>query len=371
MSDYGALHSTQGAVQGTDQEQPFNTYYGAPLQTAVSNGTIPVSALNTMVQRVLTVMFQYGLFTHPRTGSPGATVTTPAHQSLAAQVAEAGTTLLKNDSGTLPLPTLSASVAVIGPAASVSPTYAGGGSAYVIPSLDGHPAGRHQAAIPTPASTYTQGLPADTSLAAIPASSLSPAYPSGGTAFGGSYSGTLTAPAAGTYVLGITNPCGCYTSTYLTRGRQAGDRRPEHAAGAHLLGGGSADRGHAFSLSISGASLAAAVGDAGRPGAGLRRGGRRGEGGVHRGRGRLRRHRVRGHGPARPVATVCPGRADLRCRRGQPAHRRRHRRGRACRDAVAAPRSRRWWTPGTRGRPAARHWPACCSGRPIPAATYR
>ena len=72
MSDYGALHSTQGAVEGTDQEQPFNTYYGAPLQTAVSNGTIPVSALNTMVQRVLTVMFQYGLFTHPRTGSPGA-----------------------------------------------------------------------------------------------------------------------------------------------------------------------------------------------------------------------------------------------------------------------------------------------------------
>src|SRR5689334_16955382 len=29
MSDYGALHSTQGAVQGTDQEQPFDTYYGA------------------------------------------------------------------------------------------------------------------------------------------------------------------------------------------------------------------------------------------------------------------------------------------------------------------------------------------------------
>ena len=52
MSDYGALHSTQGAVQGTDQEQPFNTYYGTPLQTAVQNGTIPKSVLNTMVQRV-------------------------------------------------------------------------------------------------------------------------------------------------------------------------------------------------------------------------------------------------------------------------------------------------------------------------------
>ena len=41
MSDYGALHSTQGAVEGTDQEQPFNTYYGTALQTDVQNGTIP------------------------------------------------------------------------------------------------------------------------------------------------------------------------------------------------------------------------------------------------------------------------------------------------------------------------------------------
>jgi len=250
MSDYGALHSTQGAVEGTDQEQPFNTYYGAPLQTAVSNGTIPLSALNTMVQRVLTVMFQYGLFTHPRTGSPTATVTTPAHQSLGAQVAEAGTTLLKNDSRTLPLAN-SASVAVIGPAASVSPTYAGGGSAYVIPSSTVAPLDGIKAV--DPGATYTQGLPADTALAAIPASSLSPAYPSGGTPFGGSYSGTLTAPTAGTYVLGLTNPCGCYTSTYLTvDGKQVIDNPstpPVHtySAAVQLTAG-------THTLSISGAS---------------------------------------------------------------------------------------------------------------------
>jgi len=250
MSDYGALHSTQGAVQGTDQEQPFNTYYGAALQTAVSNGTIPVSALNTMVQRVLTVMFQYGLFTHPRTGSPSATVTTPAHQSLAAQVAEAGTTLLKNDSGTLPLSS-SGSVAVIGPSASLSPTYAGGGSAYVIPSSTVSPLAGIQAA--APGATYTQGLPADTSLPAIPASNLSPAYPSTGTPFGGSYSGTLTAPESGSYVLGLTNPCGCYTSTYLTvDGKQVIDNPstpPVHTytVAVNLTAG-------THTLSISGAS---------------------------------------------------------------------------------------------------------------------
>src|SRR6266571_8896709 len=90
MSDYGALHSTQGAVQGTDQEQPFSTYYGAPLQTAVQDGTIPKSVLNTMVQRVLTVMFQYKLFSQPRTGTTSATVTTPGHVALRSEERRVG-----------------------------------------------------------------------------------------------------------------------------------------------------------------------------------------------------------------------------------------------------------------------------------------
>ena len=99
MSDYGALHRRTGALEGTDQEQPFNTYYGTPLETDIENGTIPLSALNTMVQRVLTEMFRFNLFSQPRTGSTTATVTTPAHVALANQVAEAGTTLLKNAGG--------------------------------------------------------------------------------------------------------------------------------------------------------------------------------------------------------------------------------------------------------------------------------
>ena len=61
---------------------------------------------------------------------------------------------------------------------------------------------------------YQQGLPTDASLPAIPSSALSPAYAP--TPFGGSYSGTLTAPETGTYVLAIENPCGCYTPTYLS-----------------------------------------------------------------------------------------------------------------------------------------------------------
>ncbi len=216
MSDYGALHGTSGALQGTDQEQPFNTYYGTALETAIENGTIPLSALNTMVQRVFTEMFRFNLFSQPRTGSPTAIVTTPAHQTLANQVAEAGTTLLKNAGKTLPLSSSGAgTIAVIGPSASVSPTYAAGGSAYVIPSATVSPLQGIQAAAGSGTSvTYQQGLPADTALPAIPSADLSPAYAP--TPFGGSYTGTLTAPETGTYVLALTNPCGCYTSTYLS-----------------------------------------------------------------------------------------------------------------------------------------------------------
>src|SRR5690348_10829725 len=95
-SDYGALHSTQGALQGTDQEQPFNTYYGTPLQTAVQNGTIPKSALNTMVQRILTEMFRFGLFSQPRTGTPSATSSTPGNVAVTTEVPGSGRTLFKN-----------------------------------------------------------------------------------------------------------------------------------------------------------------------------------------------------------------------------------------------------------------------------------
>jgi beta-glucosidase len=249
MSDYGALHSTQGAVEGTDQEQPFNTYYGTALQTAVENGTIGVSALNTMVQPVLTEMFKFGLFNHPRTGATGDTVTTPAHQTLAAHVAEAGTTLLRNKGATLPL-AAQASVAVIGPAASVSPVYAGGGSAYVIPSSTVTPLAGLQVA--DSHVTYAQGLPADTSMSAVPAADLSPAYPAAGTPFGGSYTGTLTAPSTGTYVLGLTNPCGCYTSAYLSlNGKELIDNPstpPVHTYSASVY----LTAGTTYTVSISG-----------------------------------------------------------------------------------------------------------------------
>ena len=60
---------------------------------------------------------------------------------------------------------------------------------------------------------YQPGLPTDGSLAAIPSTDLTPAFQP--TSFGQAYTGTLTAPETGTYILAITNTCGCYTPEYL------------------------------------------------------------------------------------------------------------------------------------------------------------
>ena len=108
-SDWGAVHSTvPSALAGLDMAMPGGTlfgpdYYGPPLKAAVQDGQVPVSALNDMVSRILLEMFRFGLFDHPPTGALTDTVTTPAHAQTGQDVAEAGTVLLKDDGGVLPL----------------------------------------------------------------------------------------------------------------------------------------------------------------------------------------------------------------------------------------------------------------------------
>ena len=81
-SDYAALHDVSGAVDGTDQEQPFADSFGTTLEQDVQNGTIPRAVLNTMVSRMLTEMFRFGIIDHPPTGTPSDPVTTPAHVAM-------------------------------------------------------------------------------------------------------------------------------------------------------------------------------------------------------------------------------------------------------------------------------------------------
>jgi beta-glucosidase len=241
-SDYGAIHSTTAATAGTDMEQPENTYFGNALAQAVRSGAVPKSVLNTMIQRILTEMFRFDLFRHPPSGSTTATVTTAAHVATSNTVAEDGTVLLKN-SGALPLPAKGAgTVAVIGPSAAVSPTDGGGGSAAVVASSSETPLQGITAVAGTGTKVvYRQGLPTDTALPAVPAADLSPAYAP--TPYGGTYTGTLTAPETGTYAFALTNPCGCYAAADLSVGGQALVADPgtppvsTYSASVHLTAG--------------------------------------------------------------------------------------------------------------------------------------
>ncbi len=214
-SDYQATHATvQSADAGMDQEMPAPQFYGPALQAAVQSGQVSTATLDDMVSRILTEMFKFNEFNNPPTGSTSAVVTTPAHQAVSTSVAEAGTVLLKNAGATLPLAANGAgNVAVIGPAASAAPADTGGGSAYVTSTFNVTPLqGIEAAAGPGTTVQYVPGLPTDTSLSSIPSADLTPAYQS--TNYGQSYTGTLTAPETGTYVLAFQNP-GSYTATNM------------------------------------------------------------------------------------------------------------------------------------------------------------
>src|ERR1700759_1090049 len=93
---------------------PGGYYFADYLIQAVQNGQVSEATVNTMVTRVLTKMFDFGMFNKAPSGSITASVTSAAHQAVAAQGAEEGTVMLKN-SGILPLSTSTThSIAVIG-----------------------------------------------------------------------------------------------------------------------------------------------------------------------------------------------------------------------------------------------------------------
>jgi beta-glucosidase len=131
-SDWGGTHSTAASANaGLTMEMPNGYFYADFLTQAVQNGQVSQATLDTMVSRVLTQMFAFGLFDKPPSGSTTATVTTPAHAQVALQGAEEGTVLLKNN-GILPLSTAGlSSIAVIGVDGGAGTQTIGGGSATV------------------------------------------------------------------------------------------------------------------------------------------------------------------------------------------------------------------------------------------------
>lgn len=131
-SDWGGTHSTIAAANGgLDMEMPDSKYFGAALVAAVKAGKVPQRQLDTMVRRILTQEFRFGLFDRSAHGDPFAEAATPEHLQVALKAAEQGAVLLRNEGGVLPLDGKIHTVAVIGEGAGFDTLTHGGGSASV------------------------------------------------------------------------------------------------------------------------------------------------------------------------------------------------------------------------------------------------
>ena len=134
LSDWGGTHSAVRATHaGQDMDMPGgpSSFFGAPLKAAVLNGSVPLSRLDDMVTRILTPMFAIGLMDDPNPNNITNNVSSAAHTALARELAAAGTVLLQNNGGALPLSTETIrTIAVIGDDAHKAPICCGTGSGY-------------------------------------------------------------------------------------------------------------------------------------------------------------------------------------------------------------------------------------------------
>jgi beta-glucosidase-like glycosyl hydrolase len=158
VSDWGAAGpAVADAEGGLDIAMPFNSY-ATDLGNALAAGTFNQSTLNSIVARILTQMFAFGMLDNPPSGSLSASVSTAAHQQTALQMGEEGTVMLKNN-GLLPLnPQGNESIAVIGTDGGAGVEIAGGGSGTVTSANTIWPiTGVQNAVGPNVKVTYTQG----------------------------------------------------------------------------------------------------------------------------------------------------------------------------------------------------------------------
>ncbi len=137
LSDWEGTHSTvAAALSGLDMEMPNADFFGPSLVVAAAAGAVPPSRLDDMALRVLTPMFRAGLFDGPApNGREDANVTSAQHSALARSLAAAGTVLLQNRAGVLPLTAAPAvkTLLVLGDACGPAPQCCGTGSGAVLP----------------------------------------------------------------------------------------------------------------------------------------------------------------------------------------------------------------------------------------------
>ncbi|MFI0349772.1 beta-glucosidase [Actinomadura sp. 9N407] len=131
-SDHTATQDTVAAANGgLDMELPIGLKYNAfMLKRAVGKKQVTQATIDGHTLNVLRTMFAHGVFDRPEYPNDLSRIDRTASETAAQVLAESGMTLLKNDTGTLPL-AAPKSIALIGKGADAVP--AGFGSAKVEP----------------------------------------------------------------------------------------------------------------------------------------------------------------------------------------------------------------------------------------------
>ncbi|AHH17724.1 beta-glucosidase [Nocardia nova SH22a] len=162
VSDWTAVRSTDGAARGTDLCMPGpSPLWGQALADAIATGTVPESAIDEKVRRILRFADRVGGFADSAS-PPVPDISDEQARALVRRAAAAAMVLVHND-GVLPLAP-DTSIAVLGPAAA-DPRYMGGGSATVIPADTVTPVEGLSAVLPV---THTPGIRLTDDLIPVP-----------------------------------------------------------------------------------------------------------------------------------------------------------------------------------------------------------
>ena len=187
-SDWGGTHSTVASDNnGLDQEMNGSDFYGTALTNALAAGQVTQASIDGHVLNILTAMFAAGLFDKTNSGALTNNVTSTADTTVARQVAEEGSVLLKNNNSILPITSADKSIAVIGDDAGVDAETAGNGSAHVnAPYVTTPYQGIQTRAGSSASVTYSQGV-ANPNGSLVDSSYLTPSSGSGNGLYGQYY----------------------------------------------------------------------------------------------------------------------------------------------------------------------------------------
>lgn len=134
MSDWGAVHSSEAILKGLDQQSgeqiDGKRWFSELMHTAVAEGRVPQSVVDTSVRRILRSMYASGVVDRPVAG--GVKIDYDRNGEVALAAAESGIVLLRNEGEVLPLAPAARKIVVIGGHADIG-VLSGGGSSQVRP----------------------------------------------------------------------------------------------------------------------------------------------------------------------------------------------------------------------------------------------